>query len=146
MDLKVNNVNQVSQVPDTAKTELGDGSFKFTLASAITDADLQAKVDALLQDITVQGNLIARHMDIRDMKKYRSLIKDFLNEVVYRSHKFSRENFLDRRGRHRVYGIIRLIDSNLDELAGELIKEELDHIAILDRIGEIQGLLLDILT
>ena len=146
MDLKVNNVNQVSQVPDTAKTELGDGSFKFTLASAITDADLQAKVDALLQDITVQGNLIARHMDIRDMKKYRSLIKDFLNEVVYRSHKFSRENYLDRRGRHRVYGIIRLIDSNLDELAGELIKEELDHIAILDRIGEIQGLLLDILT
>ena len=146
MDLKVNNVNQDSQVPDTAKTELGDGSFKFTLASAITDADLQAKVDALLQDITVQGNLIARHMDIRDMKKYRSLIKDFLNEVVYRSHKFSRENFLDRRGRHRVYGIIRLIDSNLDELAGELIKEELDHIAILDRIGEIQGLLLDILT
>lgn len=146
MDLKVNNVDQVSQVPDTAKTELGDGSFKFTLASAITDADLQAKVDALLQDITVQGNLIARHMDIRDMKKYRSLIKDFLNEVVYRSHKFSRENFLDRRGRHRVYGIIRLIDSNLDELAGELIKEELDHIAILDRIGEIQGLLLDILT
>ena len=146
MDLKVNNVNQVSQVPDTAKTELGDGSFKFTLASAITDADLQAKVDALLQDITVQGNLIARHMDIRNMKKYRSLIKDFLNEVVYRSHKFSRENFLDRRGRHRVYGIIRLIDSNLDELAGELIKEELDHIAILDRIGEIQGLLLDILT
>lgn len=146
MDLKVNNVNQVSQVPDTAKTELGDGSFKFTLASAITDADLQAKVDALLQDITVQGNLIAWHMDIRDMKKYRSLIKDFLNEVVYRSHKFSRENFLDRRGRHRVYGIIRLIDSNLDELAGELLKEELDHIAILDRIGEIQGLLLDILT
>lgn len=146
MDLKVNNVNQVSQVPDTAKTELGDGSFNFTLASAITDADLQAKVDALLQDITVQGNLIARHMDIRDMKKYRSLIKDFLNEVVYRSHKFSRENFLDRRGRHRVYGIIRLIDSNLDELAGELLKEELDHIAILDRIGEIQGLLLDILT
>ena len=146
MDLKVNNVNQVSQVPDTAKTELGDCSFKFTLASAITDADLQAKVDALLQDITVQGNLIARHMDIRDMKKYRSLIKDFLNEVVYRSHKFSRENFLDRRGRHRVYGIIRLIDSNLDELAGELLKEELDHIAILDRIGEIQGLLLDILT
>lgn len=146
MDLKVNNVNQVSQVPDTAKTELGDGSFKFTLASAITDADLQAKVDALLSDITAQGNRIAQHMDIRDMKKYRSLIKDFLNEVVYRSHKFSRENFLDRRGRHRVYGIIRLIDSNLDELAGELLKEELDHIGILDKIGEIQGLLLDILT
>ena len=84
--------------------------------------------------------------DIRDMKKYRGLIKDFLNEVVYRSHRFSRENFLDRRGRHRVYGIIRLIDKNLDELAGELVADEKDHISILDRIGEIKGLLLDILT
>ena len=131
---------------EAANTLEGDGSFKFTLASAITDADLQAKVDELLSDITAQGNRLAEHMDIRDMKKYRGLIKDFLNEVVYRSHRFSRENFLDRRGRHRVYGIIRLIDKNLDELAGELVADEKDHISILDRIGEIKGLLLDILT
>ena len=146
MEMKVNDISQISQVPEAAKTVEGDGSFKFTLASAITDADLQAKVDALLNDITAQGNRIAHHMDIRDMKKYRGLVKDFLNEVVYRSHKFSRENFLDRRGRHRVYGIIRLIDKNLDELASELVEDEKDHIAILDRIGEIKGLLLDILT
>ena len=146
MEMKVNDISQISQVPEAAKTVEGDGSFKFTLASAITDADLQAQVDALLNDITAQGNRIAQHMDIRDMKKYRGLVKDFLNEVVYRSHKFSRENFLDRRGRHRVYGIIRLIDKNLDELASELVEDEKDHIAILDRIGEIKGLLLDILT
>ena len=146
MEMKVNDISQISQVPEAAKTVEGDGSFKFTLASAITDADLQAKVDALLNDITAQGNRIAQHMDIRDMKKYRGLVKDFLNEVVYRSHKFSRENFLDRRGRHRVYGIIRLIDKNLDELASELVEDEKDHIAILDRIGEVKGLLLDILT
>ena len=146
MEMKVNDISQISQVPEAAKTVEGDGSFKFTLASAITDADLQAKVDAMLNDITAQGNRIAQHMDIRDMKKYRGLVKDFLNEVVYRSYKFSRENFLDRRGRHRVYGIIRLIDKNLDELASELVEDEKDHIAILDRIGEIKGLLLDILT
>jgi uncharacterized protein YaaR (DUF327 family) len=80
------------------------------------------------------------------MKRYRQLIHDFMNEIVNRSHKFTRENFLDRRGRHRVYGIIRLIDQNLDELAAELIKDEKDHIAILNRIDEIRGLLLDILA
>ena len=146
MNIKVNDISQIGQVPEAAKTIEGDGSFKFTLASAITDADLQAKVDALLSDITTQGELIARHMDIRDMKKYRGLVKDFLNEVVYRLHKFSRENFLDRRGRHRVYGIIRLVDQNLDELASELVEDEKDHLKILAKIGEIKGLLLDILT
>ncbi|MCI7106532.1 MAG: YaaR family protein [Lachnospiraceae bacterium] len=146
MSVKINDITQINQIPEAAKNVEGDGSFKFTLASAITDADLQAKVDALLNDITAQGNRLAEHMDIRDMKKYRGLVKEFLNEVVYRSHKFSRENFLDRRGRHRVYGIIRLIDKNLDELASELVADEKDHISILDRIGEIKGLLLDILT
>ena len=62
------------------------------------------------------------------------------------SHSFSRENFLDRRGRHRVYGIIRLIDENLDQLAQELMKDEQDNLAILNMIGEIRGLLLDIFT
>ena len=146
MDIKVNNASPVTQIPDTITTETGDGSFKFTLASAITDAELQAKVDSLLSDITFQGNRIAQHMDIRDMKKYRELIREFMNEVVYRSHKFSRENFLDRKGRHRVYGLIKLIDENLDELVRELVKDEKDHISILSRIGEIRGLLLDILT
>lgn len=144
--IKVNQATPVTQVPDTATTEKGDGSFKFTLASAIADAELQGKIDTMLSDITFQGNRIAEHMDIRDLRRYRELVREFLNEVVYRSHKFSRENFLDRKGRHRVYGLIKLIDANLDELAQELVKDEKDHIAILSKIGEIQGLLLDILT
>ncbi len=146
MNMKVNDLTKINQTTDTSKVTQGDGSFKFTLSSAITDAQLQAKVDALMMDITAQGERIARHMDIRDLKKYRGLIKDFLNEVVYRSHKFSRENFLDRRGRHRVYGIIRKIDETLDQLAEELMLDEKDHLAILSRIGEIEGLLLDIFT
>ena len=144
MNMKINEVNQINQTSEAAKVVKGDGSFKFTLSSAITDAQLQAKVDALMTDITMQGERIARHMDIRDLRRYRGLIKEFLNEVVYRSHKFSRENFLDRRGRHRVYGIIRKIDETLDALAEELMLDEKDHLAILSKIGEIEGLILDI--
>ena len=108
--------------------------------------ELQEKLSMLMGEIKTQGDRLGKHRDIRDMKKYRSLVKEFLNEVINRSHSFSRENFLDRRGRHRVYGIIRLIDENLDELAQELVKEEQDHLVILQKIGEIEGLLLDIFT
>lgn len=144
--MKVNDISQIGQMMETTKVVHGDGTFKFTLSSAIGDAQLQAKIDALMMDITSQGERIARHMDVRDLKRYRGLIKEFLNEVVYRSHKFSRENFLDRKGRHRVYGIIRKIDENLDALAEALVEDEQDHLAILSRIGEIEGLLLDIFT
>lgn len=41
---------------------------------------------------------------------------------------------------------IRLVDENLDQLAQELMKDEQDHLEILNKIGEIRGLLLDIFT
>lgn len=146
MEMKVNEVSGVVQTQEVNQTKPTDDGFKFTLASAIDDAELKEKLSGLMDEITEQGKKISKHMDIRDMKKYRSLVKDFMNEVVNRSHKFSRENFLDRRGRHRVYGLVKLVDKNLDELAGELVKEEKDHIAILGKVDEIRGLLLDIST
>lgn len=146
MEMKVNEVSGVVQTQEVNQTKPTDDGFKFTLASAIDDAELKEKISGLMDEITEQGKKISEHMDIRDMKKYRSLVKDFMNEVVNRSHKFSRENFLDRRGRHRVYGLVKLVDKNLDELAGELVKEEKDHIAILGKVDEIRGLLLDIST
>ena len=146
MDMRVNEVSGVSQTTETNTVKQTDDSFRFTLASAIDDAELKEKLSGLMNDITEQGKKISEHMDVRDMKRYRSLVKDFLNEVVNRSHKFSRENFLDRRGRHRVYGIVKLVDKNLDDLAGELVKDEKDHLAILGKVDEIRGLLLDIST
>ncbi len=146
MDIKVNQVQQPQQAEQVNQNRPVDDSFKFTLSSHIEEAELQARLNSLMEEITMQGEKIAKRKDIRDMRRYRGLIKDFMNEIVSRSHSFSRENFLDRRGRHRVYGIIRLVDETLDELAQELVKEESDNITILNKIGEIRGLLLDILT
>ena len=146
MDIKVNSVQQPIPVEKDQSAQATDGSFKFTLASHIEEAGLKERLSAMMEEITRQGDRISKKMDVRDMKRYRSMIKDFMNEIVSRSHNFSRENFLDRRGRHRVYGIIRLVDENLDNLAQELMKDEKDHLKILSMIGEIRGLLLDIFT
>lgn len=146
MDIKVSGVQQAAPVEQTVQAQETDGTFKFTLVSRIEEQELQNALANMMEEITRQGEKLSKHRDIKDMKRYRALIKDFLNEVVNRSHAFSRENFLDRKGRHRVYGIIRLVDENLDELAKELMKEEKDHLAILSKIGEIRGLLLDIFT
>ena len=146
MDIKVNQIQQPVPVEQTQQVQETDGSFKFTLVSRIEEQDLQNALTQMMEEITRQGDKLAKHRDIKDMRRYRTLVKDFLNEIVNRSHAFSRENFLDRKGRHRVYGIIRLVDQNLDELAQELVKDEQDHLAILSKIGEIRGLLLDIFT
>lgn len=146
MEIRVNQIQQPAVVEQTQNSAPTDGTFKFMLASNIGEAQLQERLNSLMQEITAQGERLAKKRDVKDMKHYRGLVKDFLNEVVTHSHAFSRENFLDRRGRHRVYGIIRLVDENLDQLAQELMKDEKDNLAILGKIGEIRGLLLDIFT
>jgi len=146
MDIKINQILQSTPVEHTQQVQPTDGTFKFTLASHIEEAELQARLSGLMEEISKEGEKLAKRRDVKDMRRYRSLVKEFMNEVVTRSHSFSRENFLDRRGRHRVYGIIRLVDENLDQLAQELMKDEQDHLAILNKIGEIRGLLLDIFT
>ncbi len=146
MDIKVDQMTPVGKME--AKEPIPDNgeAFKFQLMSSIDEAGLAQRLTLMMEDITMQGKKLGKRMDVRDMRHYRTLIKEFMNEIVNRSHKFSRENFLDRRGRHRVYGMIKRVDAALDDLAGELLKEEQDHIAILSKIDEIQGLLLDILT
>lgn len=146
MELKVNQLPTINAIEQKAPIQENDGSFKFTLISSIAEQELQARLTFLLDEISAQGKRISKHMDVVDMRHYRELIKEFMNEIVNRSHKFSRQNFLDKRGRHRVYGMIKLLDKNLDELALELINDEKDAIAILSKIDEIRGLLLDLLA
>ena len=146
MDIRVDNMQQVNATTQTQQAQQSGEDFKFTLMSSIEGAGLSERLSVMMQEITMQGEKLGKHMDVRDMKHYRRLIQEFMNEIVNRSHKFSRENFLDRRGRHRVYGMIKRVNVVLDELAGELIKEEKDTLAILSKVDEIRGLLVDIIT
>ena len=146
MDMRINQLTGQMPIENQTQAPKGDDTFKFTLISHIENSELKEKLSGLMKDIEEQGKKIAEHMDIKDMKRYRSLVKEFMNEVTVNSHEFSRENFLDRRGRHRVYGIVKEVDNSLDDLAHELMKDEKDNLAILEKIDDIRGMLLDIST
>ena len=68
MDIKINEVTNTSQTSQVKAPEKTDDSFKFTLISNIEEKDLQEKLGNMMQEITDQGEKIAKHMDIRDMK------------------------------------------------------------------------------
>jgi len=119
--------------------------FSFTL-KRLSDEGLAGRLQSLIGEISTQGRRLAEHMDFNDLKRYRSLIADFIGEVTAHSHEFSRENYLNRRGQHRVFAIVRMVNQDLDDLAQELLKKEKDHIAILEKIDEVNGLLLDMIV
>ena len=145
MDIKITDVKPAFLTDiQPAKEKLISEEFTFTLRR-LGDDGLSQRLENLITEITDVGKKLTEHMDIKDMKHYRGLVSDFINEDVTNGHRFERDNFLDRRGRHRVYGIVKQVNKGLDDLAQELLKEEKNHLSILEKTGEIQGLLLDII-
>ena len=104
----------------------------------------QERVSRLMEEIGKQGELLSSRIDIRELKRYKQLISEFLNETVNNSHKFLKENMLDRRGRHRVWAVVKKVNEELENLTKEVLQEEKDNIKILKCMEDIRGLLLDI--
>lgn len=80
------------------------------------------------------------------MIEYKKLVREFLDVTVNNSHVFYKENSLDRRGRHRVYSLVKKVDNELDELTKDFLNLENNRIRILRRLNDIKGMLLDIFT
>ena len=146
MDLKISELTPLTKtdMKITADKPISE-EFGFIL-KRLGDEGLSERIGQLVTDIAEQGDKIAKRMDIREMRVYRALISEFINEIVTHSYKFTRENIINRRGQHKPYCMVRLINKELDDLAQELLKDEKNHIAILEKTGQIQGMILDMLV
>ncbi len=95
-------------------------------------------------EIEKQGKHFASHIDVSELKAYKRLVMEFLNEAVRSSSRFSKDSFLDRRGRHRVFSTIKIVNEKLEQLTKDVLSSEKDNLAILGRIEDIRGLILDL--
>ena len=68
MDIKINDIQTSSSVQQVKNTESTDSSFKFTLISNIEEKDLQEKLGSMMEQITEQGEKIAKHGHSWSMK------------------------------------------------------------------------------
>lgn len=105
------------------------------------DEELQKKA----LEIDKQGKHLSSHIDISELKTYKRLVMEFLDEAVRGSSRFSKESFLDRRGRHRVFATVKTINEKLEQLTREVLSSERDNLKILSRIEDIRGLVLDLI-
>ena len=117
-------------------------SFGDTLKKT-EEQDLTTRLNRLISDIEKQGEHLAKSMDIKELKNYKKLISEFMNEVVNNSLKFSKQSHFDRRGRHKVYALVKKVNAKIEELSREFLKDEKDNIKILESIGSIKGMLFD---
>jgi hypothetical protein len=105
----------------------------------------QAELQQQLRQIQSQGELLAKSMTIRDLRRYKEMIRQFLEDTVRRGIGMKEIRGWDRRGRSKRYKLLQQIDAALLSMADELLDSEEGRIKLLQTIGELRGLLVNLL-
>lgn len=100
----------------------------------------------LLGDISTAGDRIVKSRNLRDLAKFKMLIKRFLKESVSFGMELKQSHTWNRFGEGRRLKIVDTIDEKLIELTEDILNEERDSVEILAKIGEIKGLLINLYT
>lgn len=124
-------------------SETREASFRGQLKKVETRS-FEERINEMVSRIVQQGEKLGKKVDVRELKIYKRLISEFLDEAVGNSFRFSKQNLLDRRGRHKVYANIKQINTELENLTREILQGEKDNIRILQSIEDIRGLIVDI--
>ena len=146
--MKVKTASQTTKAPATASATKKAPVSNVSFIDAIRGAEDRNVVDRLkimADEIVAQGEKLADKVDIRELMVYKKLVSGFMDEAVGNSRKFSKQSFLDRRGRHKVYAVIKKVNEELDELTREVLAGEKDRLKILKKLDDIKGLILDIM-
>lgn len=98
----------------------------------------------LMGDISAAGDRVARSRNLRELTRFKMLIKRFLQEAVEYGLDMKQSHTWNRFGEGRRLKIVETIDERLVELAQEILSEEKSSIDLLDKIGEIKGLLVNL--
>lgn len=98
----------------------------------------------LFGDISAAGDRVAKSRNLRELARFKMLIKRFLQEAVDYGLEMKQSHTWNRFGEGRRLKIVETIDERLVELAEVLLDEEKETIDLLDKIGEIKGLLINL--
>lgn len=90
------------------------------------------------------GQLLAESQTIEHLEAYKDKIKDFLKDALDQSQQLEEKRGFNRRGRTKIYKVVEQVDAKLLQLTDNVISGESRRLEILDQIGEIKGMLVNV--
>ncbi len=123
----------------------GSGKFEENLNKEHSDR-MEERIALMLADIEEQGKRMINSLNLKELVAYKAKVRAFMEEVVAGMYKFTKGSVMTKRGRHRVYSLVKRINKSLEELTEDMIGGQRDPMIILERVDSIRGLLVDLYT
>lgn len=104
----------------------------------------QQEIQHLMDEITIQGEKLARFRSFQDLVKFKRLVKGFLEKTVYNGLGLKKSHQFNFGGQGQKLAIVEKIDKKLVEITEEIMNQEKKTVDLLGMIGEIKGLLINV--
>ncbi|AIS51303.1 hypothetical protein TKV_c00980 [Thermoanaerobacter kivui] len=103
----------------------------------------QDKLNSILSELDSAAQKLKETLTLEDLLNYKKLVKKFLQEATNGMLKHTKKEYVDLRGRKKIYSLVEKVNDKLEKLTEDFLKDS-KHIELLKMIDDIRGLLIDI--
>lgn len=104
------------------------------------------RLNELLSEIAKQGDRLARSQTVKELHQYKRLIERFVKEAVEFGMELKHKGGWSPSGRMESHTLVEKVDEELLALTELVLDEGKDSLDLLGKIGEIEGLLINLYT
>ncbi|MBD3246138.1 MAG: DUF327 family protein [Candidatus Omnitrophica bacterium] len=120
-----------------------NSSFRHDLKDSLKE-EIKQRLKNLLVDIDAQGQMLLRKRTLESVLQYKTLVRKFLELVIKNVYLLKEKIDFSPKGKHNVFILVENVDNQLEELLKLALDKEINNLALLDKIGEIRGILIDL--
>ncbi|WP_040209403.1 YaaR family protein [Neobacillus jeddahensis] len=146
------------KIQDPVRINLGDNRLSTSERSSTSSTSFQKimstysqgltedRLQQMLQDIDQQGLKLSENPTFHELRKYKDMVKQFMGEVTKNGVSLYQTDSWDPYGGNKTLKTVQVLDRKLMELTDHVLNKQSNGLTLLERIGEIKGLLINIYT
>lgn len=102
------------------------------------------ELEKLLRDIDLAGQRLNQSRHFQDLAKFKTLVKRFVKEAIDYGLNLKQSKSWSGYGERRTLRLVETIDEKLVEITENFRQDEQHSLTLLEQIGEIKGLLINL--
>ncbi len=142
--MKVTRVTQSTGSTPVHRAEPKGGVSFSELMGDKQEDQSRDEMKQMLKEIEKKGKQLSENRTVEVMLEYKEMIKGFIEQAVNFGLKVEERRGLSRTGRSRMMKVVSMIDEKLVELTDLILDQEKPQIKLLEKIGQLQGLLVNL--
>ena len=127
-----------SYISEAAKEESISGNTEYHFSSE--------NLEEALDEIYSQGDALVKASTMENVRRYKSAVTAFLQYIMAHILKIEEKTSGVNPLKRKRYVLIHIVNKKLEQLAVDVLKGQGEQLNILERVDEINGLLVNLVT